>query len=47
MMSLNISGISVLNINGIDYRCIINGISKIEAINLLQKPDLKEKSGTL
>ena len=33
--------------NGVDYRCIINGVSTSEAINLLQKADLNEKSRTL
>ena len=44
---MNLSNIAILNIQGvfkvqvtilnIDYHCIINGISKSEAINLLQK----------
>ena len=33
--------------SGVDYRCIINGISKSEAVNLLQNADLSEKSGRL
>ena len=33
--------------NGTDCRCIINGISKKEAINLLQNVYLTEKSGVL
>ena len=47
MMSMNLSSISVLNVNGADYRCIITRIRKSEAVNLLQKADLKNKSGTL
>ena len=47
MMSMNLSDIAILNIKGSDYRCIISLISKNEAINLLQNPDLSEKSGTL
>ena len=35
-----------LNINCADYCCIINGISKNEVVNLLQKADLNKKSGT-
>ena len=46
MMSTNLSDIATLNIHGVDYRCIINGISKTEAVSLLQNVDLNEKSGT-
>ena len=31
MMSMNLSDIAILNINGADYCCIISGISKSEA----------------
>ena len=47
MMSVNLSDIAILNINGSDYRCIVSLISKNKAIKLLQKADLTEKSGTL
>ena len=47
MISMNLSGFAILNINGVDYRCIINGISQSKAVNLLQKTDLNKKSGTL
>ena len=47
MMSMNLSNIAILNIKGSDYRCVISGISKNEAINLIQNADLTEKSGTL
>ena len=47
MMSMNISDITVLNIKGADYCCIISGISKSEGINLMQNIDLTKKSGTL
>ena len=47
MMSMNLNDISILNIKGSDYHCIISLISKNEAINLLQNTDLTEKSGTL
>ena len=46
MMPKRLSDIATLNINGIDYCCIINGISKSKAINLLQNADLIKKSGT-
>ena len=34
MMSINLNDIAILNINGADYLCIINGISKNESLNL-------------
>ena len=46
-MSLSLSDIAILNIKGTDYCCIINGISKSEAINLIQNIYSTEKSGTL
>ena len=33
MMSMNPSDIAFLNINGTDYPCIINGVSKSEAVH--------------
>ena len=47
MISMTLSNIAVLNIHSFDYRFIMNGISKSEVVNLLQKADLNEKSGTL
>ena len=47
ILSMNLSGVAILNIKGSDYRCIISGISKNEAINLMQKVDLTKKSRTL
>ena len=44
MMSINLSNISILNIRGSDYRCVISLISKTQAINLMQHADLTEKS---
>ena len=44
MMSMNRSDIAILNIKGSDYRSHISLISKNEAINLMQNPDLTEKS---
>ena len=41
MMSLNLSDIAILKINGSDYGC------KSEAIKLLQNIYLNQKSGTL
>ena len=47
MLSMNLGDIAVLNIKGSDYHCIISLISKNEAINWMQNPDLTKKSGTL
>ena len=43
IMSVNLSNIAILNIEGSDYCCTISLISKNEAINLLQNADLTEK----
>ena len=32
---MNLSDIANLNIHGVDYHCIINGITKSEAMRLL------------
>ena len=47
MMSINLSDIAILNINGSDYHCIISLIIKNKAVNFLQNGCLTEKSGTL
>ena len=36
MMSMNLSNIAILKTKNANYRCIITGISKSEAIKLLQ-----------
>ena len=41
--SMNLSDIATLNIDGTDYHCIINRISKSEAANLLEKTWFKRK----
>ena len=43
MMSMNLSNFAILNIHGTDYYCIINGISKSEAVNLIRNIDLIKK----
>ena len=43
MMSMNLSGIAILNIKGSNDRCIIL-ISKNEAIKLMQNADLTKKT---
>ena len=42
-MSINLNDIAILNIHEVTYRCIINGISKGEVVNLPQNADLTEK----
>ena len=43
MLCLDISDISVITIKGVDYRCIINGIRKSEAIRLLENYLLEDR----
>ena len=47
MPMMNHSNIAISKIKNADYCCIVSGISKSEAIELLQNTDLTEKSGTL
>ena len=47
MMSMNLNNVAILNIHGVGYRCIVNGISNSEVVNLLQNVDLSEKSESL
>ena len=47
MMSMKLSDIAILNIKSVDYHCTISRISKSEAINLIRKTNLTEKSRTL
>ena len=44
MMSTNLNDIAILRINGVDYRSIINEVSKSKVVNVLQNTDLTEKS---
>ena len=43
MLSINLSDIAILNIRSVDHRCIISGMSKSEAINLMLNIDFSEK----
>ena len=43
MMSMKLSDIDILNIKGSDYPCIISGINRSDAINLMQKVSLTGK----
>ena len=47
MMSMRYIDIAILNICGIDYCYINNGISKNKAVNLLQNAHLSKKSKSL
>ena len=47
MISINHNDIDILNIKGSDYRCIISGITRGEATNVMQNTNLTGKSGTL
>ena len=46
-MSMNLCNIAILNIRSPDFCSIISGISKSEAINLMQNISLTEKIRTL
>ena len=46
-MSMNLSDLAILKFKKADYCCIITGISKSEALNLMKKIDLTEKSREL
>lgn len=43
MMLVNLDNVAILNMNGVNYRCILSGIRKSEAVNLLQNANLSEK----
>ena len=43
-MSVNFNDIAILNIRGVDERCIINGISNKEAVDLQQNADWNKKN---
>ena len=43
---MNLSNITIWKIKDTNYRCIITGISKSEAMNLIQNIDSIEKSET-
>ena len=46
-ISRNLDDIAILSINGIDFKCIISGISKSEAVKVLQNVDFNEKRWAL
>ena len=47
IMSIGLKSIAILNIHGHDYCCLMNGISKSEALHLLQNANLSKTSGLL
>ena len=47
MISMNLKDINILNIKGADYCCVTSGISKSEALNLMQNINLAENSRKL
>ena len=47
LMSINLNDIAILRLNSADYRCIIEGISKSDAVNLLKNADLTKKRAVL
>ena len=47
MISMNLHNITLLNIEGSDYGCIISGISKNGTINFKQNINLIRKNRTL
>ena len=47
VVSVNLSNIAILNINGADYLCSINKISKISTLNLPANANLTKKLGVL
>ena len=44
MTAYELKNIAILNVKGIDYRCILWGISKNEAVNILNNFVLEDKS---
>ena len=47
MMYVTLDDMAILNICGVDYRCNIYGISKSDAVRLLQNVDFTKKKGIL
>ena len=43
-MAYELKNIAILNVKGVDYRCILWSITKDEAVNRLKKSVLENKS---
>ena len=41
--AFKLRNIAILNLKGANYRCILRGISKIEAVSFLNNPMLEDK----
>ena len=44
MTAYELKNIAILNVKGVDYRCIPRGISKNEVVNILNNSVLEDKS---
>ena len=43
MTAYQLKNIAILNVKGVDFRCILRGISKDEAVNRLNNSVLEDK----
>ena len=43
MSAYELRNIAILNVKGVNYRCILRGISKNEAVSFLNNPMLEDK----
>ena len=43
MMAYELENITILNVKGVDYRCVIWNMTKNDAINRLNKSKLNDK----
>ena len=43
MTAYELKNIAILNVKGVDYRCILWDISKTEAVNILNNSVLEDK----
>ena len=47
MMPINLNDVAILIVKCAEYFCVINGISKSDAVNVFENADLTEKRGIL
>ena len=43
MIAYELKNIAILNVKGVDYRCVLWGISKNEAMNMMYNSVLKDR----
>ena len=43
MIAYELKNIAILNVKGVDYRCVLWGISKNEAMNMTNNSVLKDR----